>query len=54
MKAPNIDKLTLDQKIDLAQRLLISIAEDSIGWECNPGLCRWLHKTADEVEERLL
>lgn len=53
MKQPNLSKMTLDDKIELAQKLLVSIAEDEIGWECSPGLCNWLHKTADELEERL-
>jgi hypothetical protein len=45
--------MTLDEKIELAQKLFVSIAEDEIGWECNPGLCHWLHDTADELENRL-
>jgi hypothetical protein len=52
MKRLNPKKMTLDEKIELTQVLLISIAEDSIGWECSPGLCNWLHRIADEVEER--
>jgi hypothetical protein len=45
--------MTIDEKIALAQKLLVSIAEEEIGQECNPGLCQWLHDTADELEERL-
>jgi hypothetical protein len=49
----NINKMTMDERIALAQKLLISIAEDEIGWECSPGLCQWLHDVAEELGERV-
>ncbi len=52
MKQPDLGKMTLDQKIELAQKLLVSIAEDEFGWESNPGLCSWLLNTADDIELR--
>ena len=52
MSAKTLSKMTLDEKIALVQKVLISIAEDEIGWECSPGLCSWLHNIADEIDER--
>jgi hypothetical protein len=54
LKTLDIDvrKLPLYEKIRLASALLVSIAEDSIGWKCNPGLCNWLHNMADELQKR--
>lgn len=47
-----VKDLDLYQKVALAQRLLLAIADDEIGRENNPHLCDWLSRTASELEER--
>jgi len=50
MKAINIDKLTTDEKIDLACRIVNSIASDFSTGHGSPAAER-LYRLANEIEE---